>query len=99
MPPGPAWLRKLLGDDLFVTMTLADFKCAPVNDAGLEPVKGLTDLQWLFVDGGPFQGSDSFTTSIVVELNPLVYSKDMRLIPPWFRKLNSVTPGCNTSKD
>ena len=49
-PPGPAWLRKLLGDDLFVDVTGCHFHVAEVGDAGLEHLKGLTQLQGLDLD-------------------------------------------------
>ena len=37
-PPGPAWMRKLLGDDCFAKVAWADVR----DDAGLEHVKRLT---------------------------------------------------------
>ena len=46
-PPGPAWLRKLLGDDLFVNVTKVDLRGSQVSDAGLKHLKGLTQLQEL----------------------------------------------------
>ena len=44
-PPGPAWLRNLLGDDLFVDVTRSILTSSGVSDAGLEHLKGLTQLQ------------------------------------------------------
>ena len=49
--PGPAWLRTLLGDDLFVDVALVDFYTPEFSDAGLEQIeerlKALTRLQHL----------------------------------------------------
>ncbi len=47
-PPGPPWLRQVLGDDLLVSVTRVDFSIsAEVSDARLRCVQGLTQLQWL----------------------------------------------------
>ncbi len=49
-PPGPAWLRKLLGDDYFADVTEVLLGGAQVDDAGLEHPKGLTQIQVLLFD-------------------------------------------------
>jgi hypothetical protein len=55
-PPGPEWLRKLLGDDYFADVTVVGVGpsqvCDPtqISDAGLVHLKGLTQLQWLSLD-------------------------------------------------
>ncbi len=46
-PPGPPWLRKLLGNDWFVTVTRVDLGQCPISDAGLEQFQGLPRLQVL----------------------------------------------------
>jgi hypothetical protein len=46
VPPGPAWLRSLLGDDVFAAVVYVYFPSS-VTDAGLEHLKGLTQLQTL----------------------------------------------------
>ena len=45
----PSWLRNLLGDDFFAAIVRVSFDRVQVTDAGLEHVKGLTQLQWLFL--------------------------------------------------
>jgi hypothetical protein len=50
-PPGPAWLRKLLGDDLFADVWWIDFRGPEVSDAGLEHLKRLPQLQELDLRG------------------------------------------------
>ena len=53
-PPGPRWLRSLLGDDFFAGVVLAHV----TTDAGMEHLKALTQLQRLWLsytrvtDGG-----------------------------------------------
>ncbi len=46
-PPGPAWLRNLLGENFFATVVAVDLSLQQVTDAGLEHLKGLTQIQTL----------------------------------------------------
>ena len=46
-PPGPAWLRKVLGDNLLVNVTRVDLHQSGASDALLEHLKRLTQLQEL----------------------------------------------------
>ena len=46
-PPGPAWLRKWLGDDLLVNVTWVSLHDRDVGDAEVQRLKGLPQLQWL----------------------------------------------------
>ncbi len=46
-PPGPEWLRKLLGDDFFQEIVDAYLNNAKVTDADLECLGGLTHLRVL----------------------------------------------------
>ncbi len=48
-PPEPAWLRGLSGDDLFVSVTQDNLVNSRIADAGLEHLKGLPQLQGLFL--------------------------------------------------
>ena len=50
-PPGPAWLRKFLGDDYFADVTQVGLTGQEVTDAWLEHLKGLTQLQELSLGG------------------------------------------------
>ena len=55
-PPGPEWLRKLLGGDFFTTVVGADLANSvsrltnDVSDAGLAHLARLSQLQWLWLD-------------------------------------------------
>ncbi|MGO8689070.1 MAG: hypothetical protein ACLQLG_05510 [Thermoguttaceae bacterium] len=51
-PPGPAWLRGLFGDDLFIHVTRVYVLWSPeITDTWLEHLKGLTQLQVLDLSG------------------------------------------------
>ena len=46
-PPGPPWLRRLLGDDFFMNVVKLDLTQTEIPDAGLAHLKDLTTLQSL----------------------------------------------------
>jgi hypothetical protein len=48
-PPGPAWLRRVLGDDFFMNVVKLDLTQTEIGDAGLEHLKGLPHLQSLYL--------------------------------------------------
>jgi hypothetical protein len=63
-PPGPAWLRSVLGDDIFRSVTGVDFTgisrpgqmfiinpAVSVTDADLEYLRALKQLEWLNLSG------------------------------------------------
>ena len=50
-PPGPAWLRQLLGDDMFVDVVRIDGGGVGVDDSVLEQLNGFTKLQHLDISG------------------------------------------------
>jgi hypothetical protein len=54
-PPGPAWLRRVLGDDFFssvYTVSFADLVLAnPVTDGDLKHLRGFTKLKTLVLTG------------------------------------------------
>ncbi|MGO8751436.1 MAG: hypothetical protein ACLQNE_36275 [Thermoguttaceae bacterium] len=45
-PPGPAWLRKLLGDDVFTDVVAVTLTGTEVADDRLEALDHLTQLKW-----------------------------------------------------
>ncbi|MBC8873845.1 MAG: hypothetical protein H8E44_30770 [Planctomycetes bacterium] len=49
-PPGPAWLRKLLGKDFFADVIFVLASCTHVTDAELQQLKVLTKLRMLNVN-------------------------------------------------
>ena len=50
-PPGPEWLRKLLGENFFSEVVAVDLRESRDADVGLVNVKELPRLDWLFVAG------------------------------------------------
>jgi hypothetical protein len=50
-PPEPAWLRRLLGDDLLVNVVEVGLANSEISDADLERLKGLPQLQPLWLNG------------------------------------------------
>ncbi len=49
-PPGPEWLRRLIGDDYFFTIVALELRGSNINDANLAAIKRLTDIRWLDID-------------------------------------------------
>jgi len=76
-PPGPRWLRRLLGDDLFIRVHSIDFKDVSVDDAGLEPLGRIFSLERLFL-------RDAHVTDAgLVHLAPLTGLKGLELNSPF----------------
>ena len=46
-PPGPPWLRRLLGNDFFTNVTKLDLMQTEIGDVALSDLETLTDLQSL----------------------------------------------------
>ena len=46
-PPGPAWLRRVLGEDFFATVDGAFLEGSQGTDGDMENLKGLTQLRYL----------------------------------------------------
>ena len=53
----PAWLRSLLGNDSFAKSTEVFLSGTPINDAHLEYLEGMADLQWLSLRNTSCTGS------------------------------------------
>ncbi len=50
-PAGPAWIRKLVGEESFVNVTGCALVEEATTDADLEHLKGLTKLEYLWLSG------------------------------------------------
>jgi hypothetical protein len=51
VPPGPAWLQAVLGDDFFRDIIGTELTDTPATDADLEHVRGFARIKWLHLDG------------------------------------------------
>jgi hypothetical protein len=50
VPPGPAWLCTLIGDDFFGNVTAVNLVGTQIKDADLKCLNGLPQLEWLLLD-------------------------------------------------
>jgi len=50
-PPGPEWLRRLIGDEYFFSIDVIHFSNPIVNDTSLASIKSLTGVKWLSLTG------------------------------------------------
>jgi len=66
-PPGPRWVRKLLGDDFFAHVVTVEIKEMKIDDSVFLHLKEFTDLEWLELRRcsltGPTDARRSLTTS------------------------------------
>jgi len=93
-PPGPAWLRNLLGEDILARVVYVSFfRSSSVTDAGLERLKGLTQLQELYL--GVTQVSDAGLEHLkgLTQLQQL-YFFDTKVTDEGVKKLQQALPKC-----
>ena len=50
-PPGPEWLRQLIGDEYFFSVGAVQLTGSKVNDTSLSIIERFTDLKWLTLIG------------------------------------------------
>ena len=50
IPPGPAWVRELLGDDFLTRVAVVVLRKSRVTGTGLERLKGIAQLRILVLD-------------------------------------------------
>lgn len=74
VPPGPKWLRALLGDDLFRNVTGFDLTDTPATDIELKHLRHLTALEWLHLDG------TQITDAGLEQLEELTKLKELTLV-------------------
>ncbi|HEV2969088.1 MAG TPA: hypothetical protein VGY55_03800 [Pirellulales bacterium] len=72
-PPGPDWLRKLLGENLFSEVALVSLDGTKVTDAGLVYLRDLTQLETLYLI------SNNVTDEGLVNLEELRQLKELNL--------------------
>ena len=73
-PPGPEWLRRLVGDDYFFTVVALELRGPNINDSELAAIKWLTYTRWLDID------TTNVTDAGLVHLNGLTNLQRLNLI-------------------
>ena len=73
-PFGPAWLRKLFGEDFFSEVDGVYFSETNVTDAGLANLKPLSTLQWLTLDSNQVSDAGLANLTGLTELRWLYVS-------------------------
>ncbi len=48
-PPGPSWLRRLLGDSMFIDVSRVDLDDSGTGDSELNKLEGFAQLEWLML--------------------------------------------------
>jgi len=77
-PPGPAWLRNWLGDEYFVCPVGLNFMGQPIDDDDMVQVGALTDLERLWIVGGP-PGTKKIAGFGLTHLRNLTALRDLAL--------------------
>jgi hypothetical protein len=87
-PPGPSWLRKILGDHFFTRIRYVDMTCSDHIDNGLERLKDLQQVPTLYLFACPV------TDAELVHLQELSTLKELGL---WFTDISDA--GLDNLKD
>ncbi len=97
-PPGPKWLRDLLGDDFFARVVVAQSIRGEVTDSDLEPIKQLSDLRMLEIGD---TGVTDDAVGILKGLTKLEYLGigGTKITESSERALQQVLPKCQISRD
>ena len=85
-PPGPAWMRKLLGEDFFATVIYANVR----NDEEMEHLKELKNLELLALSGTQFTDVDLEHMNELTKLETLILS-NTRVTDEGLRHLKELT--------
>ena len=87
-----AWVGKFLGEDLSVDVRVVYLKNSPVTDAGLEHLRGLTQLQYLSLD------STHVTDAGLEHLRGLTQLQGLSLnSTPGHRRRTEASPGTDAT--
>jgi hypothetical protein len=94
VPPGPAWLRNLLGNDFFATVVEANFlSSSSVTDASLGHLKRLTQLQRLFLCRTKVTDAGLEHLNGLTKLRELKLS-DTKVADEGVKRLQQALPNC-----
>ena len=92
-PSGPQWLRSLLGNDIFSSVTGVNLTNTQISDAGWEHLKGLSQLQTLYL------GDTKVTDAGLEHLQGLsqlqfLYLQVTKVTDAGVKKLQQALPNC-----
>ena len=71
-PPGPPWLRSVVGDDLFASVARVVLADSAVNDTKLEHLKALAQLQHLCLHGAKVSNAGLENIDGLTQLRSLI---------------------------
>ena len=89
-PPGPAWLRKMLGDNFFATVIMATVW----NKAELGRLKELTNLEWLYLIETQVTDAGLEHLKELTNLETLILL-ETQVTEEGVKKLQKALPNCN----
>ena len=92
-PPGPEWLRKRLGNDCFATVVFVSLCNTQVTDAHLEHIKGLSELQTLWLSNTQISNRGIKPLKELTQLEEL-FLDDTQVSDEGINELNEALPNC-----
>jgi hypothetical protein len=95
--PGPLWLRKLCGDDFFVSVVMVSLQGTLVKDAELEQVARVTQLGVLNLDGTLVTDASIRYLEKMTRLQILILDHT-QVTDAGVKKLQQALPNCEISR-
>jgi len=92
--PGPAWMRKLLGDDFFSDVVSVDLVDCKVTDDGFQHLEGSTNLWSLHLSGTQLTDEGLQHLTGLTNLQYLLLA-DTQTTPEGIKKLQQALPNCD----
>lgn len=83
-PPGPDWLRKLLGIDYFATVNVVEL---PYDTTDISPLANLSNLEYLLL-----------SETQVSDLTPLAQLTELKYLDLWETPVNDLSPLASLTK-
>ena len=96
-PPGPAWLRNLLGDDYFGQVEIVDLSETQVADDGLERIQRLSQTRILYLGGSKVTDAGLAHLAGLTQLEEL-YLGGTQVTDQGAMRLRQALPQCHFSR-
>jgi hypothetical protein len=93
-PPGPAWLRSLLGKEFFANVVHVDLDNSGATDAELKHLKGLDQLRWLYLKNTQVTNAGLEYLKGLGKLQWL-YLKNTQVTDSGIKNLQKALPNCD----